>query len=106
MNENEIMIPHDNEGKIMWSRKEIKSTENVDWKPIHQTFTGNMMFNGMSSRFKYVFRGQNGFKYEVFAKDFLEMIPHLHDGKIAGSFMYVKRAGSYGIKLIHPTFNS
>lgn len=43
---------------------------------------------------------ENDVKYPTFASTFYEMIPHMSNGEISGTFTFCKRGQNYGLKLV------
>lgn len=98
-----ISLPVDSEGNIIWHQNEV--TDKTQFAEFGQ-FNSVMRFKRTDGHGRFIFvKEGSDVEYYSFMNEFVEMIPHLHDGKIAGRFFYVRRSSGCGIKLIHPTFN-
>ena len=92
------------DNEIIWNPQ-----PNVEYEWIeNHTFNGWLTFMYMqkaNNKIKYVFSSHDGTKkYQMFPEDLEPMINHIDRGKVAGSFEFVKRGKSYGIRLVHATF--
>ena len=98
-------LPLDDNNNIIWDCKNVK----VD----NYMFLQTNHFNAVlclkekvkhNNKLKYVFENNDKTKqYEVFCEDLEDIIRHIENGKIAGTFEYVKHGQQYGIRLMHPS---
>ena len=94
----------------------LDKDENVVWFPEYwhkdeYTWVDNKHFNAWltpietikhGKQLKFVFETHDKTKkYEMFPEDILDIMKHMDNGTIAGTFEYICRGGYYGIKLIH-----
>lgn len=71
--------------------------------PFTDTLTWKSYSKGRSS-VAFVFRRQStGTHVTMFLSDFTEAIPFLVNGQLHGEFIYTKKGGNFGCRLLHPS---
>lgn len=72
------------------------------WKPNHQFFDTLTLMNASRGRSSTVFMmmRENKTFVSVFVSDFVDMCKRMVEGKVQGSFTFVKKGANYGCKLV------
>lgn len=76
----------------------------VEWRGNYE-FEDTLTYEGFGrgrSSVRLYFKGANGDEYEMFMKDFDEIMKSgkIKGGKISGKWTFVKRGRNYGIKMV------
>nr|WP_296763976.1 hypothetical protein [Rhodococcus sp. (in: high G+C Gram-positive bacteria)] len=84
-----------------WSER-----EGVDWLP-NDPFTETFQVMGYGrgrSSIKFMLVAEDGRRYEMFAKDFTELVmtSEISAGVVTGTFQVVKRGQNYGLVRVEP----
>lgn len=105
---NKIKIPTYND-EIVWCTTPLMKDQYIWVESGNHPFNCWLKINDLvrySTIVKYEFLSHDGTKkYEVFTEDLIEIMRHMQNGEIAGSFEYVKHGPQYGIRLVHPATN-
>jgi hypothetical protein len=98
-------IPFDRNGNQLhypesyWSGNGRVECEMRDNHAFEDTIVFDSMERGRSAAYFY-FKRSTGEKLVVFMKDLCDMMPHVINGTVTGTFTFVKRGANFGTALI------
>lgn len=82
----------------------VENDPGVFWMDTDTPFAANLQFKSTSrgrSSVKFHFECTlTSRKYQMFLKDFEQVVPHLIHGELSGMFMFTKRGANYGCKRV------
>jgi hypothetical protein len=91
----DYQIPFDKDGNQMHYPESWRQPEWRDNTPFQDTLEYQSFNRGRSAAY-FLFKRANGTQVTVFLKEMSEMIPRMVNGKITGTFAFVKRGENYG----------
>lgn len=94
-------IPFDGRGNQLHY---FESWNGGHWVPnttFKDTLTIDTMARGRSAAY-FIFERKNGSSVVVFLRDAIDMMKHMQNGKVTGTFTFCKRGQNYGCKLVDP----
>jgi hypothetical protein len=92
-------IPFDDEGN---QKHYPESWRGLQWRkndPFQDTLTYDGYSRGRSAAY-FNFKRSDGTFVVMFLKDFEELVTHMINGKVTGTFQFIKRGQNYGCTMV------